>query len=340
MKGMKTLGGLVSAALALTAASLAGQAPITASKPPAKTAKAWTPPRTPDGQPDLQGTWDYRTLTPLERPKEFAGREFLTDAEIADLERQAAEREDGRPPGDARTLPSVHPPWWLDYGTKVVGTHRSSLIIDPTDGRIPPLTAEAQKRNADRRGATRGRGPADGPEDRSVWERCITRGLPEGMLPAGYNNNIQILQTPGYAVIVMEMIHDARIIPLDGHPHAPQTLRSWMGDSRGRWDGNTLVVDTTNFSDKVSFHGSGAGLHLVERFTRVDANRIDYRFTVDDPGTWLRPWTVDVPLVTNDGEMYEYACHEGNYGLLNILRNARAEDAPAEGATNKQGAKD
>jgi hypothetical protein len=335
---MKRLNAHVLLGLTLTGISVAGQSPATAPKaPPVKAAqaKAWVQPRTPDGQPDLQGTWDYRTLTPLERPREFAGKEFLTDAEIADLERQAAEREDGRPPGDARTLPSVHPPWWLDYGTKVVGTRRSSLIVDPPDGRVPALTPDAQKREAARRAAARGRGPSDGPEDRTLWEQCITRGLPEGMLPAGYNNNVKILQSPGYVMILMEMIHDARIIPLDGRPHLPPNIRSWMGDPRGHWEGGTLVVDTTNFSDRVSCHGSGFGLHLVERFTRVDAHTIDYRFTVDDPTTWARPWTVSVPLVAGDGEIYEYACHEGNYGLLNILRNARAEDAAAEGAKNK-----
>ena len=335
---MKRHTGLVLVALALTGTFPAGQTPAVAPKgrpATAAEAKGWTVPRTADGQPDLQGTWDYRTLTPLERPREYAGKEFLTDAEIADLERRAAEREDGRPPGDARTLPSVHPPWWLDYGRKVVGTRRSSLIIDPPDGRVPALTADAQKREAARRAATRGRGPSDGPEDRTLWEQCVTRGLPEGMLPAGYNNNVKIFQTPGYVVILMEMIHDARIIPLDGRPHLPPNIRSWMGDPRGRWEGSTLVVETTNFSDAVSFHGSGSGLRLVERFSRVDAHTIDYRFTVDDPTTWARPWTVDFPLVMSDGEIYEYACHEGNYGLLNILRNARAEEAAAEGAKNK-----
>jgi len=322
--------------LASTSAAAQTTAPVPTSPPAtAPAAKAWTPPRTADGQPDLQGTWDSRTLTPLERPREFAGREFLTDAEIIDLERRATEREDGRPPSDARTLPSVHPPWWLDYGTKVVGTRRSSLIIDPPDGRVPALTADAQKREAARRAGARGRGPSDGPEDRTLWEQCITRGLPEGMLPAGYNNNVKILQTPGYVVILMEMIHDARIIPLDGRPHLPSNVRSWMGDPRGRWEGSTLVVETTNFSDKVSFHGSSSGLRLVERFTRVDAHTIDYRFTVDDPTTWTQPWTVNFPLVTSDGEMYEYACHEGNYGLVNILRNARAEEARVEGAQDR-----
>ncbi len=287
---------------------------------------SWVVPRTPDGQPDLQGVWDYRTATPLERPAEFAGKEFLSKEEIAQYERRAAARDDGRPPDDPRSDPSVHPPWWLDYGRTVVATRRSSLIVDPADGRIPPLTVEAQQRAADRRAASRGRGPADAPEDRTLWERCITRGLPEGMLPAGYNNNVQFLQTPTHVVIFSEMIHDARIVPIDGRAHAPAMIRSWLGDSRGRWEGNTLVVETTNFSEKVSFRGASAGLRLVERFTRVDQDTIDYRFTVEDPTTWARPWTVTFPLVKSEGHIYEYACHEANYGLQNILKNARAAE--------------
>jgi hypothetical protein len=281
-------------------------------------------PRTPDGRPDLQGVWDFRTATPLERPSEFAGREFLSDSEIAEFERRAAVREDGRPPEDARSEPSVHAPWWLDYGKQVVGTHRSSLIVDPPDGRMPPLTAEAQKRAAERRTALGGRGPADSPEDRSLWERCITRGLPEGMLPAGYNNNVQIIQTPTYIVLVTEMIHDARIVPMDGRAHLAANIRPWTGDSRGHWEGDALVVETTNFSDRTPFRGSTQGLRLIERFTRVDADSIDYRFTVHDETTWSRPWTVTFPLVRNDSPMFEYACHEGNHSLENILRNARA----------------
>ena len=220
----------------------------------------------------------------------------------------------------------MHPPWWLDYGRSVVGTRRSSLVVDPSDGRIPALTADAQMRAAERRTASRGRGPADSPEDRTLWERCITRGLPEGMLPAGYNNNVQFVQTPGYVVIVSEMIHDARIVPIDGRPHAPAAIRSWLGDSRGRWEGNSLVVETTNFSPKTNFRGAGENLRLVERFTRIDHDTIEYRFTVEDPGTWTRPWTVTYPLVKSDGRIYEYACHEANYGLQNILKNARAAE--------------
>lgn len=288
-------------------------------------------PRTVYGQPDLQGVWDYRTLTPLERPREFAGKEFFTAEEAAEYERRAAQRDDGRPPGDPRSQPSVHAVWWLDYGKRVVGTLRTSLIADPRDGRVPALTGEAQSRLASRREANRGRGPADSPEDRSLWERCITRGVPEGMLPAGYNNNVQFIQTQDYVVIFTEMIHDARIVPLDGRPHAPTSVRSWMGDSRGRWEGDTLVVETTNFSDKATFRGSGVNLRVVERFERVSADTINYQFTVDDPSTWTRPWTVTFPLVKSDELIYEYACHEGNYGLLNILKNARAEDKAAKG---------
>lgn len=300
----------------------ASNTPAGAAAPAAK----WTAPRTPDGQPDLQGIWDYRTATPLERPKELGDRAFLTDEEIADFERRAAEREDGRPPEDGRADPSVHPPWWLDYGKRVVGTKRSSLIVDPADGRIPPITDEARKRAAALRASRTGRGPADGPEDRSLWERCITRGLPEGMLPAGYNNNLQIVQTPTHVVLFSEMIHDARIVPLDGRPHVSQNVRTWTGDSRGRFEGDTLVIETTNFSDKSSFRGAGANLRLTERFTRTDAETIEYRVTVEDPTTWSRPWIVTFPMVKNDEPMFEYACHEGNYGLKNILGNARAAE--------------
>jgi hypothetical protein len=305
---------------------LLGQSARSGTEANAALARTWTLPRTPDGQPDLQGVWDYRTATPLERPRELGSREFLTDEEIAAFERRAVEREDGRPPEDARSDPSVHPVWWLDYGKRVVGTRRSSLIVEPADGRVPPLTAEGQKRAAARRQDRAGRGPADAPEDRSLWERCITRGLPEGMLPAGYNNNVQFVQTPGYVVIVTEMIHDARIVPLDGRPHLPDGLRSWLGDSRGRWDGDTLVVETTNFSGRANFRGSSDDLTLTERFTRVSDQTIEYRFTVEDPTTWAVPWSVTFPLTKSDGPIYEYACHEGNYGLRNILSNARALD--------------
>jgi len=287
--------------------------------------KTWTAPRTPDGHPDLQGIWDFRSAPPLERPARFTGREFMSTDEAAAYEREALAREDGRPPDDARTEQSVHPSWWLDYGKKVVGTLRTSLIIDPPDGKIPKQSEEGQRRAAERRVAARTHGPADSYENRSLQERCITRGLPEVLLPGPYNNNLQIVQTPTHVVLLTEMIHDARVVPMNS-PHAPPSLRGWMGDSRGKWEGDTLVVDTTNFTDRTNFRGSGANLHLVERFTRIDANTLEYRFTVDDPTTWTRPWTAAYPMVKTAGPIYEFACHEGNYGLRNILSGARAEE--------------
>ena len=298
--------------------------------------KAWTPPRTFDGHPDLQGIWDYRSATPLERPARFAGREFMTPDEVIAYEQEALERPDGRPPDDGRTEQSVHAAWWLDYGKTVVKTRRTSLIVDPADGRIPALTAEGQQRSAARRAEARTHGPADSYENRSLQERCITRGLPDGMLPGPYNNNVQLVQTPGYVVIVTEMIHDARIVPMGGRPHNSSTVRQWMGDSRGRWDGDTLVIDTTNFTDRTNFRNSGANLHLVERVTRIDADTLEYRFTVDDPTTWTRPWTVAYPMVKTVGLMYEFACHEGNYGLRNILSGARWEEHEKTAAEGKK----
>jgi hypothetical protein len=280
---------------------------------------------------DIDGIWAFGTITPLERPGRFADKAILSAEEIEAYERLAAEREDGRPPDDGRSNPSVHAVWWLDYGKTVVETGQTSLIVDPPDGRIPPLTPEAKTRMAAAREA-RTHGPADGPEVRSLFERCLTKGLPEVMLPAGYNNNVQINVFPGYAVIFTEMIHEARIVPLDGRPHLPAHVRGWMGDSRGWWEGNSLVVETRNFTDKTSFRGSGANLHLLERFTRVDEDTLEYRFTVTDPTTWTRPWTVAYPMSKTDGPIYEYACHEGNYGLRNILRYARIEEAGESGA--------
>ena len=324
--------GLALIALAVwTGGPVAGQTAVRSSE-----RKPWTPPRTPDGHPDLQGIWDFRSATPLERPAQFAGKEFLTEEEVADYERRAAEREDGRPPDDPRTEQSVHPAWWLDYGKTVVRTRRSSLIVDPPDGKIPALTPEGRERVAARRAEAKTHGPADSYENRGLFERCLTRGVPDGMLPGPYNNNVQLMQMPGYVVIFTEMIDDARIVPMDGSPHASANVRRWLGDSRGRWEGNTLVVDTTNFTDKTSFRGSGANLHVVERFTRVDADTLEYRFTVDDPTTWTKPWTVAYPMVKTEGPIYEYACHEGNYGLVGILAGARAEERAAEEAARKK----
>ena len=291
----------------------------------AETPTGWTTPRTAWGAPDLQGIWDYRTLTPLERPEELEGREFLRAEEIADLEQRRRERADGRPPGDPRTAPSVHAPYWLDYGTEVVGSGRSSLVVDPPDGRIPALSDSGRRRAETRRASRMGRGGADSYTDRNLWERCITRGLPNGMFPAGYNN-IQLLQTPSHVVILNEMIHDARIVPVDGRRPLDDAVRQWRGDSRGRWEGDTLVVETGNFSAATDFRGAADGLALVERFRRSGPDTLDYTVTITDPTTWTRPWTVTFPIERIDGPMYEYACHEGNYGLQNILNAARVDD--------------
>jgi hypothetical protein len=290
-------------------------------------AQRWTPPRTPDGQPDLQGIWNNATSTPFERPPELAGKEFFTPQEAAQYEKQLlqnanADRRDGTADAD---VGRAYNEFWRDRG-RLVSTGRTSLVVDPPDGRIPPLTPEAQKKNAARAEARKLR-PADGPEDRPLAERCLlwaTAGPP--MLPGGYNSNYQIVQIPGYVVILIEMIHDARIIPLDGRPHLPQNIRQWMGDSRGRWDGNTLVVETTNFTDKTNFRGSGEKMRLIERFTRTAPDTILYEFTVDDPASFTKPWSGQIPMKKTEDPLYEYACHEGNYGLTNVLSGARAEE--------------
>ena len=284
----------------------------------------------PDGHPDLQGIWDFRSATPLERPARFTGREFMTPQEVVEYEQLALAPDDGR------TEQSVHPVWWLDYGKTVVKSRRTSLIVDPPDGKIPPQTADARERAAVRRAAARSHGTADSYENRSLQERCITRGLPEVTLPGPYNNNLQIVQAPGHVLLFTEMIHDARVVPMDGRPHTSQNLRAWMGDSRGRWEGDTLVIDTINFTDRTNFRGAGENLHLVERFTRLDLDTIEYRFTLDDPTTWTTPWTVAYPIVKTDGPIYEFACHEGNYGLRDILTGARYEEKAADEAERKK----
>jgi len=219
--------------------------------------------------------------------------------------------------------------FWYDRGTKAVGTRRTSLIVDPPDGHLPALTPEAQKRVQDKRAWMEAHS-TDGPEGRSLGERCIlwaTAGPP--MLPGPYNNNFQIVQTRNQVVILNEMIHNARIIPLDGSPHVAANIRQWMGDSRGRWDGNTLVVDTTNFSDEYSFRGSDRNMHLTERFTRVSPDTLLYEFTVDDPTAFTKPWTVQIPVTRTKGPIFEYACHEGNYAMTDILAGARAAEKRA-----------
>ncbi len=282
--------------------------------------------RTPWGHPDLQGVWDRRTITVLERPERFAGRAYLTAEEILAYELASSERPDGRPLDFARAGISVHDPGDLDYGSTVLRSGQTSLIVDPADGKIPAYTDTANARAEATRLARASRGPADSWTDRSLSERCITWGVPNGLLPQPYNNNIQIVQTPDTVLILNEMVHDIRIVPLDGRPHIPQTIRQWHGDPRGHWDGDTLVVESSNFSDKTDFWRSSSNLHLVERFTLTPEGLLQYDFTVSDPSTWVQSWTVSFPMTRGDQPIYEFACHEGNYGLINILRAARAED--------------
>jgi len=288
---------------------------------PALAAAQAPAPRTSWGVPDLQGVWDTRTMTPLERPEQFSDQAFLTDEQAAEYERQTIERRN-----DDDLSHSVHAKFWLDWGTQLYADKRTSLIVDPPNGRVPPPTQEGQRRADARRAARSARGPADSSEDRTLWERCFTRGLPTVMLPAPYNGYVQILQTPDVVVIFTEMIHEARIVPMDGRPRLPAELRQWLGDSRGWWEDDTLVVETTNFTDRTIFRGSGDNLHMVERFTRVDPDTLIYEFTVTDPQTWPQSWSVAFPITTAEGLIYEYACHEGNHALRNMLSYARSEE--------------
>ena len=288
-------------------------------------------PRTPDGHPDLQGVWTNSTLTPLERPPQFADKPVLSAAEAAAFEKQSLTEgnRDRRDGGAEADVGRAYNELFFDRGDKLArvdGQIRTSMIVDPPDGRIPALTPEAQKRQEATRQQARLH-PADGPEDRSLAERCLfwaTAGPP--MLPGPYNNSYQIYQTPGYVTIFSEMIHESRIIPLDGRAHLPASVRKWTGDSIGRWEGDTLVIDTTNFTDKTRFRGSDENLHIIERLTRVAPDTINYRFTIDDPTAFTRPWTAELPFLASTGRVYEYACHEGNYALADILKGARAQE--------------
>ena len=284
-----------------------------------------------DRRPDLDGVWNYATLTPLERPGQYADKPVLTDKEAEAFEREALQRNDAdrRPPaGSDADVALAYNNAWYDRGSKVVGTRRTSIITDPPDGRIPALTAEGQRRATMRADARREHGPADGPEDRSLAERCLLFGAGPPMLPGPYNNNVQIMQTRDFVVIANEMIHDARIVPLNGGPRLPGSVRRWQGDPRGHWDGETLVVDTTNFSDRTNVRGSDEQLHLVERFRRVDADTLLYEFTVDDPTAFTKSWSGAIPMTRSIEPIYEYACHEANYAMGGILRGARAQEKP------------
>jgi hypothetical protein len=312
-------------------AQLTAQAPATASKSTTP-AKRWTLSRTPDGQPDLQGFWTNTTYVSLERPKDVT-KAFFTKEEVAErIKKAAAVEAEQTEPG---TIADVHydfTQFGLDRSQGPLALNlRTSLIVDPPDGRIPPLTAEGQRRAAERAEARkRAGGPYDAAQNQPLSVRCIIMDrIGPPMLAGAYNNNYQIVQVPGYVMILTEMIHDVRIIPLDGRPHLPQQVRQWTGSYRGHWEGDTLVVETRNFNGKNAFQGSSENMVLTERFTRVDENTIRYQFTVDDPTTWTKPWSAEVPWAKTVGPLFEHACHEGNYGLGNILAGARMEEQRA-----------
>ena len=323
--------------------------------------KSWTQPKTPWGDPDIQGVWPGTAMigTPLERDRSLGTRAFLTEDEFARrqerAQKQAAVDSEetvsdltrcdpnrgglGNTPTTCSNGVSIGPPlYWDDRGKP---SKQASLVMDPPDGRIPALTPEAQKAAAERAAARRARpcsqtagGCHDSWEDESLWDRCITRGMVGSIVPNTYNQGNQILQVPGYVVLRNEMIHETRVIPLGATPHLPGGIRSWMGDSRGHWEGNTLVVETTNFREGTVVGQTPASdsLRLIEHFARVSADTLNYSVTIDDPKTWTGPWTISFPLKNEPGYvLYEYACHEGNYYMLNALKGARAEERAAAG---------
>jgi len=334
-------------ALVLTIVPAAAQATKAASK--ANTAAAdkgtYTPPRTPDGHPDFQGVWTNNSLTPLQRPKDVAGKEFYSEAELADIQKKQRERlalddQEGEPAANHSGIPGApaenvhydHAQFGLDWlQTRVAWNLRTSLIVG-ADGTIPPLTPGARDRIASRKAREAGH-ELDGPENRPLGARCLAReNVGPPLLPTRYNSNLQIVQGAGYVAIEAEEIHDVRMIPTDGRPHINKNIRLWYGDSVGHWEGDTLVVDTTNFTDQTPFPGA-QNLHVVERIRRADDETILYQFTVEDPGMWTRAWSGEVPIKKIQGQLYEYACHEANYGLANTLRGARvAEEAAAKKA--------
>jgi len=315
----------------LSAPPLAAQNASAAPKTSAKT--TWTPPRTPSGDPDIQGIWSNASIIPLERPKELEGKQVFTPAEMAAYEARIFQRSSRERPQPAGQVGTYNNFWW-DADSKRAPNFHTALIIDPPDGKVPPLTSQAQ-RVADADRAYSRAHPADGPEDRPLMERCLLfpmTGPP--MLPSFYDNhqygpltvNYQFAQAPGYVAILVEVNHDVRIIPLDNRPHLPPNVRQWMGDPRGHWEGNTLIVDTTNFTGKSKFRGADENLHLTERFTRKGPDLLLYEFAVDDPTAFTKPWRGEIPMVAEQGPIFEHACHEGNYGLAGILSGARADE--------------
>ena len=309
--------------------------------------KQWTPPKTPWGDPDLQGMWPGNMGVPLQRPENLGTRTTLTDAEFAQKQAQAKKQAqaDSQSTAASDSVGIGPPSYWVERGTP---SRQTSLIIDPPNGRLPPLTAQEQDLRKSARGGKgfpgEWRGAADSYEDLNIYYRCITRGVLGSIIPVIYNNGNEILQAPGLVIIRNEMIHETRVIPLDGRPHLSPAIRQFMGDSRGHWEGSTLVIETTNFTDKDAIGSNGAGypgdpghhsadLKLIERLTRVDADTLNYQATIDDPKTWTQPWTILIPLQRNEKyQLLEYACHEGNIAMGDILSGARADEskAPAE----------
>ena len=304
-------------------------------------------PSTVWGHPDLQGVWDFRTITPLQRPEGLAEQEFLTEEEAANLEQEAVDRNTRLLNQPARRTevtesvdrgvdgaPGFYNNFWLDTGTNTVGTRRTSLIIDPPNGRLPAVTASGQRR-ADARRTYQLDHPADSWLDFDLGDRCLL-GLNAGppIMPGAYNQNVQVFQTPDHVMLLTEMVHTVRVVPLDGRPPLSDDIRQWSGDARGHWEGDTLVVETSHFvgdrrwtsSNPMGALGSSENLQLVERFTRIDADTLEYEFTVTDPDVWTRPWTVSIPMRRTDAPLYEYACHEGNYSLPNMLAGERAAE--------------
>ncbi len=310
--------------------------PIKASEVPARKRPAPIPPRgtyvaprTPWGDPDIAGAYNNSDESgiPFERPDEFAGRRLqdFTQAELTQLTKQRQQQTIERAPGLSEFPGATSPMHWFE--NYFAANSRAWLVSDPPDGKVPLVTDEGRKRAADRAAARKGRGPADSWEDRSLYDRCITRGIPGSMMPAIYGNSYQIQQGPGVVTITYEMVHDTRVIHLDNRPHVSSKIRQYLGDARGRWEGSTLVVETTNFNDKVPYRGSSQNLKIVERFTPIGPDTLEWAITFDDPNTWARPWTFAMNLTHDESQPpYEYACHEGNYGLRNILSAARAEE--------------
>jgi len=305
-----------------------------AAKDAAKAPKSWSPPRTSDGQPDLQGYWTNGTYIPLERPKELGDKEFYTEAEAVALEKKKLQEDHSQAANDIHYDNVI---WQGDKYAKGSPSLRTSIVFDPPDGRLPPLSPQGQKHAAELKALLPIRDAAESAESRSLGERCISWGA-DGppLLGSTYNANFQILQNGASVVILTEMIHSVRTIPLDGRPHIAASIRQLAGDSRGHWEGDTLVVDSTNFTNETNFRGppatarqdifSSPELHVIERFTRVNEDTIVYRFTVDDPGTWTKPWSGETLMRKTRGPIFEYACHEGNYGLVDILAGARAAE--------------